>query len=68
MISGKLASLGLRGEFLFPLPSLLTANPRLLGYYRLLLGFSQKEFFNKGKLGRFKSMEPEGDNFCSSCA
>jgi hypothetical protein len=38
----------------------LTANPRLLGYYRLLLGFSQKEFFNKGKLGRFKSMEEKG--------
>ena len=56
----RLASLGLRGEFLFPVPALLTANPRLLGYYRLLLGFSQKEFFNKGKLGRFKSMEEKG--------
>jgi hypothetical protein len=56
----RLASLGLRGEFLFSLPSLLKANPRLLGYYRLLLGFSQKEFFNKGKLGRFKSMEDKG--------
>jgi hypothetical protein len=56
----RLASLGLRGEFLFPVPALLTANPRLLGYYRLLLGFSQKEFFNKGKLGRFKSMEETG--------
>jgi len=56
----RLASLGLRGEFLFPIPALLTANPRLLGYYRLLLGFSQKELFNKGKLGRFKSMEDKG--------
>lgn len=56
----QLASLGLRGEFLFPVPALLTANPRVLGYYRLLLGFSQKEFFNKGKLGRFKSMEEKG--------
>src|SRR4051812_22440199 len=37
----RLASLALRGEFLFPVPSLLVANPRLLGYYRLLLGFSQ---------------------------
>lgn len=52
--------MGVRGEFLFPVPALLTANPRLLGYYRLLLGFSQKEFFNKGKLGRFKSMEDKG--------
>jgi len=41
-------------------PALLIANPRLLGYYRLLLGFSQKEFFNKGKLGRFKAMEEKG--------
>jgi len=56
----RLASLGLRGEFLFPVPALLAANPRLLGYYRLLLGFSQKEFFNKGKLGRFKAMEERG--------
>lgn len=56
----RLASLGLRGEFLFPVPALLIANPRLLGYYRLLLGFSQKEFFNKGKLGRFKAMEEKG--------
>jgi hypothetical protein len=56
----RLASSGVRGEFLFPVPTLLAANPRLLGYYRLLLGFSQKEFFNKGKLGRFKSMEEKG--------
>jgi XcyI restriction endonuclease len=56
----RLASLGLRGEFLFPVPALLTANPKLLGYYRLLLGFSQKEFYNKGKLGRFKSLEEKG--------
>ena len=56
----RLASLGLRGEFVFPVPCLLAANPRLLGYYRMLLGFSQKEFFNKGKLGRFKSMEEKG--------
>lgn len=56
----QLASLGIRGEFLFPVPCLLAANPRLLGYYRLLLGFSQKEFFNKGKLGRFAAMEEKG--------
>src|SRR5438045_2950819 len=35
----RLAALGLRGEFVFPVPSLLRANPRLLGYYRLLMGF-----------------------------
>lgn len=56
----KLASLGVRGEFVFPVPSLLRQNPRLLGYYRLLLGYSQKEFFNKGKLGRFAAMEARG--------
>ena len=32
-----LASHGIRGEVLFIVPCLLTANPRLLGYYRLLL-------------------------------
>ncbi len=56
----RLASVGIRGEFLFPVPCLLVANPRLLGYYRLLLGFSQKEFYNKGKLGRFVAMEEKG--------
>jgi hypothetical protein len=56
----RLASLGVRGEFVFPVPSLLRHNPRLIGYYRLLLGYSQKEFFNKGKLGRFFSMETKG--------
>ena len=56
----KLASREIRGEFVFPLPYLLSVNPRLLGYYRLLLGFSQKEFYNKGKLGRFAAMETKG--------
>ncbi len=32
---------GLRGELLFPIPYLLSACPTLIGYYRLLLGFSQ---------------------------
>lgn len=39
-----LASAGLRAELLFPVPLVFDANPRLLGYYRLLLGFSQKAF------------------------
>ena len=56
----QLASLGIRGEFLFPVPCVLSENPRLLGCYRLLCGFSQKEFFNKGKLGRFAAMEEKG--------
>ncbi len=56
----RLASRGVRGEFVFALPSILAKRPMLLGYYRLLLGFSQKEFYHKGKLGRFKQMEESG--------
>ncbi|MCA1961457.1 MAG: XcyI family restriction endonuclease, partial [Desulfomonile sp.] len=40
-----LAKHGLRGELVFPVPCVLKVNPRLLGYYRLLLGFSKKEFY-----------------------
>lgn len=56
----KLASFGLRGETVFPVPLLLSQNPYLLGYYRLLYGFSQKEFYGKSGLGRFKLMEDKG--------
>jgi hypothetical protein len=57
----KLASRGLRGELLFATPYLLCANPRLLGYYRLLLGYSQKEFFSSRLgLSGFQSMEKSG--------
>jgi hypothetical protein len=56
----QLASLGVRGELLFAVPVVLRANPTLLGYYLLLLGFNQKELLNKGKIGRFKSMEENG--------
>jgi len=56
-----LAGHGLRGEMMFPVPLVLTANPRLLAYYRLLYGFSQKEFYGPTlSLGRFKVMELEG--------
>jgi len=57
----KLASWGLRGELLFPVPTVLTANPHLLGYYRLLLGFSQKEFYTVASgISKFKAMEERG--------
>jgi hypothetical protein len=56
----KLATLSLRGEVIFPVPVLLTANPFLVGYYRLLLGFSQKEFYSKGPFGVFRIMEEKG--------
>ena len=56
-----LASRGLRGELVFPVPLLLSENPRLLGYYRLLLGYSQKLFYGTGSgMGRFKSLEERG--------
>ncbi len=55
-----LAATGLRGEVFFPVPAVLLANPHLLGYYRLLYGFSQKEFYNKGPFGRFLAMEDRG--------
>ena len=57
----RLAAHGLRGELLFPVPYLFRENPRLLGYYRLLLGFSQKAFYDSsGRAGLFKSMEESG--------
>ena len=56
-----LAVHGLRGEMIFPVPLVLAANPRLLGYYRLLYGYSQKEFYTAAtQIGRFKSMEERG--------
>ena len=56
-----LAGHGLRGELMFPVPLVLEANPYLLAYYRLLYGYSQKEFY-KGETGllRFKAMETKG--------
>lgn len=56
----KVATYSLRGEVVFPVPIILEDNPFLLGYYRLLLGFSQKDFYSKGPFGLFKSMEEKG--------
>ena len=56
----ELAGHGLRGELLFAVPCVLHANPRLLAYYRLLLGFSQKAFYSVPGVGRFRSMEVRG--------
>ncbi len=56
-----LARHGLRGELVFAMPCVLQANPRLLAYYRLLLGYSQKEFFTKATgASAFKAMEADG--------
>lgn len=57
----ELATRGLRGELMSAVPSLLSSSPRLLGYYRLLLGFSQKAFYTaQFGLTGFKSMEEKG--------
>lgn len=74
----KLAAHGLRGELMFAVPCILRASPRLVGYYRLLLGYSQKQFYGLTGVGRFKSMEESGslsavqesglDDLCSAFA
>ena len=56
-----LAAHGLRGEMMFPVSCVLQKTPRLLGYYRLLYGYSQKEFYTTATgLGKFKAMEERG--------
>jgi hypothetical protein len=56
-----LAAHGLRGELVFPVTLVLRCNPRLLAYYRLLFGYSQKLFYTSATgFGRFKAMEEHG--------
>lgn len=56
-----LASAGIRDEHVFPVPAVLQQKPTLIGYYRLLLGISQKRFYRSGTgMGPFKSMEERG--------
>lgn len=55
-----LAGFGLRGELFFAVPSVLRANPRLVGYYRLLYGYSQKEFHKPGIGSKYKAAEVSG--------
>jgi hypothetical protein len=56
-----LARHGLRGELVFSVPCILRTNPRLLGYYRFLLGFSRKDFYTtKFGVSRFNAMETKG--------
>ncbi|MEI6499589.1 MAG: XcyI family restriction endonuclease [Armatimonadota bacterium] len=59
-ILARLAALGLRGERVFPVPGLLRANPRLLGYYRLLYGFSEKALYGAKPFSRFAKLERDG--------
>lgn len=55
------AAANVRDEHVFPTPAVLEAKPTLVGYYRLLLGASQKSFYRSGTgMGTFKSMELAG--------
>jgi hypothetical protein len=57
----EVAGWGLRGDILFAAPYVLESNPALLGYCRLLLGFSQKQFYrDRYGFGPFKGMEDTG--------
>jgi len=56
-----LAAAGVRDEHVFPTPIVLGIKPTLVGYYRLLLGISQKTFYGTGTgMSQFKSMETRG--------
>jgi len=55
------AAAGLRGELIFPVPVVLGQTPRLLAYYRLLLGHSQKAFYDaRNGTTPYKCMEEAG--------
>jgi XcyI restriction endonuclease len=56
----RIASFGLRGEIFFPVPYVIARNPFLLGYYRLLLGFSRKAFYEQGPFKSFHNLEDRG--------
>ncbi len=56
----KVSSFGMRGELFFPVPYLIESNPYLSGYYRLLYGLSQKDFYGKKAFARFKNLELKG--------
>jgi XcyI-like restriction endonuclease len=51
-----LGAAGIRDEHVFPVPAVLVQAPTLIGYYRLLLGISQKRFYRKGT-GRVPTRE-----------
>lgn len=56
----KLGAFGLRGEVLFAVPCLIKEKPAVSGYYRLILGISQKEYGRKG-LGKWVEIEKGKD-------
>jgi hypothetical protein len=57
----RLQGTSLRDEMIFATPCVLRSKPSALGYYRLLLGISQKRFYGNGTgLTCFKCMEERG--------
>lgn len=60
----KLGAFGLRGEVLFAVPCLIKEKPAVSGYYRLILGISQKEYGRKG-LGKWVEIEKGKDTIVS---
>lgn len=56
----RLASLGIRGERVFPVPSIIRARPTLIGYYRMLLGISRKSWRQTYGYQRFEGAESNG--------
>ncbi len=61
-----LASLHLRGERVFPVPSIIRHAPQLIGYYRMLLGISKKGFSQARKLGYGPWANAEAQNMISA--
>lgn len=55
-----LQAAAIRDEYVFALPVVLVTRPSLLGYYRLLAGISQKQFYNsRAGTTAFKTMEAD---------
>lgn len=56
-----LAKTGIRDEHIFPTPVVLEARPTLVGYYRLITGVSQKDFYRPATgMSPFRKMENDG--------
>lgn len=62
-----LAARGVRGEAIFPVPLVLQTKPSLIGYYRLVYGYSQKQFYT-AQTGASPLKAMEGRNKLSEAA
>lgn len=55
---GLAQQLGIRDELVYALPCMLRQEPALIGYYRMLLGYSLKQFYaTESGLSSFREME-----------